>query len=242
MKSDTTHLKQKTPLVFLHGWKQDKQTWNTVISHLEAEFACYAPDLPGFGARPKPENSWSIPQYAEWVQQYCNEHSIKNPVLIGHSFGGRVAIVLATEMKLSGLVLYATPGLPQPLSRFTSLAQALHHALKKTAIPFDKTKTFKKIRDRFRSADYLESDQLQQIFLNVVNFDLTPYFDQITASTLLLWGEKDTEVPLTVARAMEQMIPETRLQIIPHASHFAHRENPSLFAGIIRNFVGNHHG
>ncbi len=236
-------------LLFLHGWQHDRHTWDGVVQYLKDDFTCWLVDLPGFGQNPRPKTVWNITNYAQWVGEFITEHQLKNPVVVGHSFGGRIAIVLTAEpvdnknvtrstLHVSRLVLYATPGVRQPISSFHSLAQALYRGVKKTGIPISQSKLFKKMQQKLRSQDYNQSGNMQDIFLATINFDLEPYLSQIPTPTLLLWGENDAIVPLTIGHAMHQIIPESDMKVIPKTTHLAHLEQPRLFSGYIRNFAG----
>ncbi len=228
-------------LIFLHGWKQDRHTWDGVIDHLKNDFTCWTLDLPGFGQNPRPKNTWSPADYAKWVGEFITEHKIKDPIIIGHSFGGRVALFLASnDLKLKiknlKLVLYATPGFREPLPRFTNMAGALARATK-TWLPIHKLPLVKQVRERLQSRDFKEADTMQDIFLAAIEYDLSDAMSKIDSEVLLLWGEDDTEVPLKIGEAMHHAIPHSVLKTMPNAGHFAHLQNPSLFAGIIRSFA-----
>lgn len=231
-------------ILFLHGWKQNRHSWDTVVENLKGDFTCWTVDLPGFGDNPRPNASWTPAHYANWVAQFIKKNAIGHPVIVGHSFGGRIAVVLASNPRHYGInnasfIFYATPGFREALPFSKSITQALGRAIKKTWLPLNKAKLFLKLRDRLSSADYRESEELRDIFLATINYDLRSAMQHITNPVLLIWGEEDAEVPITIGQAMKHAITDAELKIIPDAGHFAHRENPSLFAGIIRSFT--HH-
>lgn len=228
-------------IVFLHGWMQDRHTWDIVVDQLKDEFTCWTLDLPGFGTNPRPKTTWNPRHYAKWVLDFIKQNNVKNPLIVGHSFGGRVAIELAImDIPYTQYVLYATPGLRQPLSRFTTISQAMYKSIKKRWLPLDKLPLVTRIKDRFRSADAKSAKAMYDIFAASIDFDLTPSMVKISQPTLLIWGENDAEVPLKIGMAMQQAIANSKLKTIPKATHFAHFEQPKLFAGILRKFISDY--
>ncbi len=228
-------------IIFLHGWMQNRHTWDGVIAAIGNNFTCWALDLPGFGANARPKSTWNPRHYAKWVRDFITHHKIKNPLVVGHSFGGRVAIELA-NMDIPGatFILYATPGLRLPLSRFTTISQAMYKAVKKRWLPLDRLPLVKRVKDRFRSTDAKNAHEMYDIFAASIDFELTPTMTKMSRPTLIIWGENDAEVPLKIGLAMQKLIPNSELKTIPRATHFAHLEQAQLFAGILRSFI-NHH-
>lgn len=232
---------QGRDVVFLHGWMQDRHAWDTVISALGNHYTSWALDLPGFGQNPRPKSTWNPRHYAKWVLDFIKQNNIKNPLILGHSFGGRVAIELANmDIPNARYVLYATPGLRQPLSRFTTISQALYKSIKKRWLPLDKLPLVTRIKDRFRSVDAKSAKSMYDIFAASIDFNLVPTMTKMSAPTLLVWGENDAEVPLKIGLAMQNLIVNSEIMIIPRGTHFAHLEHPQLFAGLVRKFVSNH--
>lgn len=233
-------------LVFLHGWGRDRHTWDGVIEQLKHECMCWTLDLPGFGQNPRPKTTWNPRDYAQWVRQFMAENNIDTATIVGHSFGGRVAIEFAastwhSEPRTWNFILYATPGFREPISRFTSIAQALAKGLKHARIPLKKIPVVSSLKKRLQSTDDQNAALMHDIFRATIEYDLGPAMAKIDAPVLLLWGEHDREVPLVIARAMQEAISSSVLKVIPSGSHFAHIGNQALFCGMIREFV-KHHG
>ena len=104
------HGESPAKVVALHGWGRTRADWNATLQGYDA----LALDLPGFGATPAPDSGWSTSEYAEWVGECLDEvlgSGGERPVLVGHSFGGRVAVQLAaTNPELvRGIVLTGVP-------------------------------------------------------------------------------------------------------------------------------------
>ncbi len=84
-------------LIFLHGWGSNLRVFDTIISNIKSDYNIYALDLPGFGQSPEPLSDWSIFEYADMVKNFALNLNINNPIILGHSFGGRLGIILSSE-------------------------------------------------------------------------------------------------------------------------------------------------
>jgi pimeloyl-ACP methyl ester carboxylesterase len=225
-------------VLFLNGWMENSDTWKPIIKGFEKEFNCFTLEFPGFGVFPAPKKTWDISDYAVWVQGEIDRLEIKEVTVVGHSFGGRVAIVLCSkDSRIKKVVLYSTPGFEEPKSTKTKLLQSAikmsdRIGVKKERIPFSNY-----LSDKFRSSDYKTAGSMREIFISAINFNLSPFMKEIKIPTLLLWGENDKESSLATANRMQSTIRNAELKIIPEAGHFAHLDNPNLFCGIIRRFI-----
>src|SRR6266581_3158744 len=99
-------------IVLLHGWGQSHSFWKDLADKLSKKYHIYALDLPGFGLSQEPPSVWNLWDYAELIHKFIVKMSIKDAVIIGHSFGGRIASVYATLFPVKKLVLYSNGGLP----------------------------------------------------------------------------------------------------------------------------------
>lgn len=191
------------------------------MNHFKAdEVAVF--DLPGFGEEPLIDAGWGVPEYALWVEKKIEDLNLKEKsvIVLGHSFGGRIAGYLASKnpVWLKGLILYGSPSLYRPD--------------KKIKFKIRVAKLLKKLGFSRRS-----DGKMYPIFKNVVMFDQTKYLPNIKIPTLLVWGENDTEVPLRIAKEVNALIPGSRLVTIENAGHNAHLDNPNLFYGTIKKFI-----
>jgi pimeloyl-ACP methyl ester carboxylesterase len=207
----------------LHGWARSGADFDAVLDGLDA----VALDLPGFGATPEPPEPWTSARYAEAVAGALPE--IGRPlVVIGHSFGGRVALHLAARWPdlVAGLVLTGVPiyrlagGRTSPLYR---LARALNRA---GVLGEDR---MERLRRRYGSADYrAASPTMRGVLVNVVH---ERYDDQLAAvrcPVRLVWGADDEPAPAEVARMAAQVLGErAELRILPGHGHFLVRSAPA---------------
>ncbi len=217
-------------IVVLHGWGQDRRVWEAFAAIFrKGDVVVF--DLPGFGSEPSTVPNWGIPEYAGWVKSRVHEllPGENDIVLLGHSFGGRIASYIASQNPpwLRGLILYSAPSLRRPkLSIRLKIAGA--RVLKKLGV-----------RGRGGNLELREADQkgMGELFRKAVSFDQGRLLPKIKVPTLLVWGEKDAVVPVSIAREMQRLIPGSKLETIERAGHNAHLKNPHLFYGIVKRFV-----
>ncbi len=219
-------------ILVLHGWGQSGEYWRDIRSKFspgELEVL----DLPGFGTEPIISDNWKIPDYANWVNRAIEKKGWQDIDLMGHSFGGRVASCLASQNPgwLRSLILYGAPCLYRP-----SLEIRLKIGLAKITKRIVPIKLLKKVS---RNPDLVEAERrgVGKVFRNAVGFDQTDLLPRIKVPTLLVWGEKDSEVFLRIAKEIHNLIPGSRLEILSGLGHNAHLENPNLFYGKIRSFL-----
>ena len=225
--------------VFLHGWQSNAQSWTTVFDHLQNnQIRLIALDLPGFGKSELPKEAWDVGDYSNFLKFFLNKQGLDRIYLIGHSFGGRVSIkftALNPEL-VSKLVLVDSAGF-----RDKSLAKNIKIGLAEIARPFFKipgTKKLKKIGSNILgSKDYTESGALKEIFVKVVEEDLTDFLSQIKTRTLLIWGAVDHETPIEFGERMKKLIPQSSLVVLPKAGHFSFIDAPEKFNSKLLDFL-----
>ncbi len=229
------------PLFLLHGWGGSAQGLRPLLNHFSRDYRVFAFDLPGFGRSPAPQKTWGSCQYAQCIRQIQRQLNIKNCHVIAHSFGGRVAVILASKYPegVNKLVLTGCAGLP-PERGVAYYAKVYLFKFSKKVLnlagPFGQ-KIQQSIAGRVGSADYNSAgEQMRAILVNVVNEDLTGFLPLIKAPTLLVWGEEDRATPLRMGQVMNKLIPDSRLVVYPAAGHFAYLEKLSGFCSAATDF------
>ncbi len=216
-------------LILLHGWQQNRDSWGQAAADLTKYFTCWFLDLPAFGENNTVLADKSPLGYSQWLNDFISRKKLKNTFVVGHSFGGRIAVISTCRNKaIKKLVLYSAP----VLKNETKINKTIG-IFKKAGI-----KNVPLVSDLLRSEDYRNTNSLtREIFLEAVNFDLKNYLKEIKIPTLILAGENDTEVPLGVCKETHEIIKNSDLYIFPNCGHFAHLEKPVLFAAKMKNFL-----
>lgn len=215
------------PILMLHGWGQTLESLQPLGELLAFEAQVHLIDLPGFGSSALPDGGWDTNQYADRILRYMDEQGLEQVDLLGHSFGGRVAIRLASRYpnRVRSLVLINSAG----LQRHRSLLQWIRIKLIKwlrvffSLIPVFGSRLKEWHTNRFGSRDYKNAGPLRGTLVKTVNEDLTSDASQIQAPTLLIWGELDTETPLEMGIRLHRLIPHSRFIELPGRDHFLFR-------------------
>lgn len=228
--------KKNPAIIFLHGWGGSIASWGDLPKKLSGVgFYCVVIDFTGFGLSAKPTKVYGISDYALEVENLLNELKIKKTNIIAHSFGGRVAIKLASETNMvSKLVLVDSAGLKPKQSLIVKLKIMRYKHLKKKAV---KGKIETRALEKFGSADYKALSAIEkECFKKIVNEDLSGFAKNIKISTLIVWGKKDKDTPLYMARHLHKLIRGSRLVILD-AGHFSYLDEPYEFTSEVYEFL-----
>lgn len=223
-------------VLFLHGWGGSTQSWAAFENRLEC-FRCINIDFPPFGFSGKLIEPWTVEVYADMVKALLENLNLTEIFVVAHSFGARVAIMLAQDDKLvKKLFLTGAAGIKSKKS-FKKSMQIARYKFCKYLV---RMKLIKKERlNKFGSSDYKLADEVsKQTIVRVINFDQTDMLKNITAPTLLLWGREDNETPLYMARPFEKGIKNSAL-IVLEGGHFAYIENFEHAFAILNSFLGD---
>jgi len=207
--------KGEKTLVFLHGWSKDLSSWDEVVDQLKDEYTCYALDLPGFGKSPL-SRPYGLEDYAEDIKGFLVREKVSRAILVGHSYGGRVAIKLASGKPefLDKLILVDSAGIKSRSWKIKILKFVTNFT------PRDLKDGMRFLWPYVASEDYRGSfGLLRETMKKVVEEDLAPALEKISAPTLIVWGESDHTTPLWMGRLMHEGIRGSKLVIIPGGDH-----------------------
>ena len=230
------------PLLLLHGWGCNTTTFNAIRPFLEARFRVLTIDFAGFGQSDEPREVWGVEEYTRSVEALAKAEGIENPILIGHSFGGRVSIVYASRNKTQKVILVDAAGV-KPRRSLSYYRKVYTFKLIKRILPLvvgrkRANEMIEARRSKAGSSDYNQATPMMRAILSkCVNEDLCHLMPKIEAPTLLFWGEKDTATPLADAKRMEKLIPDAGLVTVAGAGHFAFLENTPLFLRVAESFL-----
>ena len=233
---------EQETILILHGWGRGNFSWQETKQILEKNgFLVFAPDLPGFGQEPPPEKPWALDDYLEWINEYINKNELTEFFLLGHSFGGRLAIKLAARYheKLKGLILVSAAGLKSTANVRETRISTLASYLKKLAF-LPGYNFFRKFFYRFiiKKSDYFEAKGVMKgTLIKVISEDMTPLLEKIKMPALIIWGENDKTLPVADGYLMNKKIENSRLVIMKGIDHTPQLEAPELLAQKIIDFV-----
>ncbi len=224
-------------VVALHGWRRDRHDLVPALGGL----AAVSLDLPGFGASPVPPEAWGSADYAAFLAPVLDDLVADSGplVVLGHSFGGRVAVHLAASRPdlVRGLVLTGVPLLrragaaPGPALSFR-VARALN---RRGLLPDARMAA---LRTRRGSADYqAATGVMRDVLVRVIN---ESYDDQLRATACpvrLVWGENDTAAPVAVAREAGTLLARSTLQVLPGVDHFVPTRDPASLGAAVRSLL-----
>lgn len=218
-------------IVLLHGWGQNIAMMKPVGDKLKGHIIIL--DLPGYGESSEPPNVWTIYDYVECVHEFLNSIGVKNPIMMGHSFGGKISLAYASKYKVKKLVLFASP-FKKGIEKMPLKTKILKAAKK---IPLlNKLEGFAK--KHIGSTDYKNaSEMMRKILVETVNLDIRDDVKKIKCPTFIFWGTNDEAVPVEDAKELESLIPDAGLVIYEGCTHYAYLEMLPQVIKVIRIFL-----
>lgn len=229
-----------SPVVLLHGWGGEANSFKPIFDWLSRSYQVYALDLPGFGLSEIPSTAWDASDYAKFLSAFFQKLNIGRAHLIGHSYGGRISIVMAAEEpeKVDKLILVDSAGIipPRTAKYYTRVSIAKIGRLIRCCGTLG-NRLADSIAQRVGSKDYQEAGPMRATMVKSVNQNLRPLLPNIQASTLLIWGENDTDTPVSFGKIMEKEIPDARLVILKDAGHFSYLDQLPQFCENVTNFL-----
>ena len=218
-------------IVLLHGWGQNIDMMKPLGDNFLDKYRVTIIDLPGFGLSEEPLSAYTIFDYTEVVHDLLKSLKINNPIIMGHSFGGRIAIVYASKYEVNKLVLFGSPCVRHEQK---NVKQSILKAFNKIKFLSPIAEFAKK---HIGSEDYRNaSPMMRDILVKTVNQDLSDCAKEITCPTLLIWGENDQAVSVEEAKEIEKLINDSALIVLP-GTHYCYLENLEQVVNIIYNFI-----
>ena len=232
------------PVIILHGWGCSKDTVQSITEHISKTHRAFALDMPGFGETLPPSEVFGIEQYTQVVENFCRLMKIENPILIGHSFGGRISILFSSRNQTSKVMLVDAAGIV-PKRTLKYHIKVRSYKIYKKLLPLfvgkkEAERRIEERRNRSGSADYRAAQGIMRaIFVKIVNEDLKYVMPKIKAPTLMIWGELDTATPLSDARTMEKLIKGSGVAVMKGCGHYSFLDNPRQFFAIVDAFLNS---
>jgi pimeloyl-ACP methyl ester carboxylesterase len=225
------------PLVVgLHGWGRDRRDFQDALS----AYPHILVDLPGFGVSPPPAKAWGAADYASCIAAALDEHGSAAPVVIvGHSFGGRVAVCLAASRPdlVRGMVLCGVPLLRPASAASPPASYRLGRTAHRMGLLSDRR--FEAMRRATASDDYnAASGVMRKVLVRVVNESYAAQLRAVGCPVALLWGSADQAVPAsTIEKARGLLTVPVTTEIVDCAGHDVHLEAPDRLRAMIEKVL-----
>ncbi len=252
-------------VLLLHGLGCDHTTWAPVIDSLARTHTVIAPDLLGHGVSDKPRADYSVGGYANGMRDLLTVLGVDSATVVGHSFGGGVAMQFAYQYpeRTERLVLVGsgglgpdvspairaitTPGFHQVMGLLS--APGLRHVATATMRLLARSR-MSQVRDLGEVADIYDSfkDPRTRAAIRHVVRAVVDWRGQIVTMAdraylteampmCVIWGADDMVIPVSHASNASALAPSARIEIVPNAGHFPHRDHPERFVKIVRDFM-----
>jgi pimeloyl-ACP methyl ester carboxylesterase len=251
-------------LLLLHGVTNSSETWERVAPALAERFTLIAPDLLGHGQSATPRGDYSLGAHASGVRDVLTALGIERVTVVGHSLGGGIAMQFAYQFpeRCERLVLVssgglgrevhlllraaALPGADYVLPALTSAGllgagRRLGWLLQRVRIT--PGEDMQVLASGFASLDNAGS---RQAFLHTVRAVIEPSGQRVSAHdrlelagllpSLIVWGEKDSIIPVAHGEAAHEAMPGSRFEVFPGAGHMPHDADPERFASLLIEF------
>jgi len=256
------HVEEKgsgKPLILLHGFGTNSYSFHAIIEPLSKKYHVYNVDLKGFGSSPKPDDGrYSVYDQAVLVSSFIKENNLKNVTLIGHSYGGGVALSLALmdSKNINKMVLIDAASYKQYIPSLIKKVQfpilgplafyilSSNYEVKETYdyLFYDK----QKIKDSTieKLSESLDKESAKKAYLSALD-DLIPddideiskKYKSIKIPTLIIWGDKDTVIRKNKAYRLKRDLKNSKLKIIKNCGHIPHEEKPKEVLKYLYDFL-----
>jgi len=213
-------------ICFLHGWGGESNNWKNI----SGEFESIALDIPGFGKSVPFEKSFSPKTYAEYLIDIIPD-SVE--IIVGHSYGGRIAVHLSRLKKYKKIVLIASPLVKVEKTKDSISIFKFYKFIHKLNLISDEK--LEKIKKKYGSEDYKNANKyLRDTLVMAVNDDLVQILPKIDTHVDLIYGEYDTTVLPQNGTTANKIIPDSDLTILPKENHFCLNSSKEKIIEIIK--------
>ena len=217
------------PILFVHGWGGTSESLKKLAQLLSKSYQSVIIDLPGFGKSDNPDPSWGIEKYADVLLEFIKKQNLATVIFFGHSFGGTLGLHLtATHPEVVEKLILCAPSYKREGKRspFSTIGRFLPNSLKQPLY-----------RLFFPKSELFKYPHLEPNFRNLISHDLSQEASQIKTKTLIIWGDKDSYVPVSNAYSLQKLIPDSRLEVVEGIGHGLPLYNPDLVYKKLQNFL-----
>ena len=222
-------------ILILHGWGANiSLVWSLAQGIAKHGYRVFTLDMPGFGDSDDPPESWTIFDYTKFIIAYLDYHQLEKIHLFGHSFGGRIGLILGADQanRIHKMVLADSAGIRPKIPFMTQLRTRTYKSIRSVLETIGLNSLSHTLRKhynaRYGSVDFKAiSGIMRETFVNVINQDLLDHASRVRVPTVLIWGENDEDTPLWMGKKLEQTIPDAGLVTYPNSGHYSYLENLS---------------
>lgn len=229
------------PVIIMHGWGCNVDTVASIENIFKGKMRVINVDLPGHGKSSEPTLVWGVEEFTAMMEKFISQLGLISPSLVGHSFGGRISILLSSRGDVDKVLLVDSAGI-KPKRKLSYYWKVYSFKAMKNMVLFlfgkkKGNEIVDKLRGKKGSADYRNSSpRMRAIMSKCVNEDLKYAMPSIKAPVLLVWGEDDTATPLSDAQTMKELIPDAGLVSFPGCGHYSFLDNPFGFKAVVSSF------
>ncbi|EKE18977.1 MAG: hypothetical protein ACD_9C00180G0001 [uncultured bacterium] len=232
----------KKTLVIIPGWGGTAESWKDFLGLAQQDFEVHFIEMPFFGSGIIPESVWGVENYAQYVNEKIS--ALDEPFLLGHSFGGQIAVNMAANNpeKYSKLILSGAAAIRPKYTVKRILFGFLAKIGKMVfSLPFLARfeKTARKVL--YKTADSPDYDKTsgikREIFQKIIRESQADLLPKISIPTLVVWGSRDSYVPLARGKQIAKLIPSAEMKIIRDGRHGLHINDTQEFLSIIKEFL-----
>lgn len=233
----------KIPIIILHGWYLNHNFYTEIKKIFEKnEYTVFVPDLPGFGDEKLIKPVMDLDDYVDFVLNFFKKNKIKSAIIIGHSFGGRIATKIAyfhpelvNKLILTGVPLIRSrQSLAIKLMAFVGVSSKVIFNL----LPDNWYNFFRKVLYKLIGQwDYYKAGILKETFKKIINEDLSKLTYGIEVPTLLVWGKEEKVVSVSVGEEINRRILNSKFILVENATHMLPCRKPEEFSKVVLDFI-----
>ena len=218
------HGNGKDTYLWVHGWGSNKLFLKNLSKTLQKQGTHYVVDIPGFGDSPKPEEDWTLDEYAKFFTHFIDEIKTDRLIWVGHSYGCRIGVKLASQYPnhIDKMALIAAAGLPQKRSLLEKINIFIKvHTFKLMKMFVRDEKKLEELRSKHGSTDYKEAGNMRTIFVKTVSENLEDNATNVTCPVALYYGEHDVATKPDMGRRYNALIPNSTFEEFKGLDHFS---------------------
>ena len=238
------------PVVLLHGFCESNQIWGVFANLLAQRCQLIIPDLPGFGSSELPATPFSIDAIGEIIWQWLDSIQVKNPVIVGHSLGGYIALAMTKQRadSVAGFSLFHSTAKPDTQEKKANRDKTIAFVNKNGVAPFIDTfvpglffnKEHRTMKDVYPIAHSTPRETLVNYAAAMRDRpNRREILDDFDRPVLIIAGEKDEIIPLDTLMDQAVQLRKGRLSILSDTGHMGMLESTNRSVEIVAQFVGS---